>query len=347
MTKKVLLLLAITATVAISNDTRAQCSFTPTVTPSNLILCPNSQDTIWTQSYDSYQWYKGGAVVPGATNQYYIADAFMDAGNYFKVEVTQGGCTEMSDSVMVDGWAFLPPFVMNGGSFNIGPNGETLLCPSDSFFFVLMQPYTSSIQWSVNGQPIPGADNDTLYITQSGSYTVAGAPAVCPNWVQPVGVFLDVTVTTPAVPVISQMGNTLVIAPATLDSIQWFLNGVAIPGANAVGYTPAASGNYTVTAKDGFCSTASTPFNFTLTGVNTPAFEAGLTISPNPATDLITVAAGAAFKLQLIDQTGRLVLTAPKQSVSSTISLNSLVPGLYYLRIEHEGGLLVKPVVKN
>src|SRR5215510_8040249 len=88
----------------------AQCPFDPTVTPNNLILCPNESDTLWTQVYDSYQWYKDGNLIPGATNQYYVVNAFTDGGSYFAVSATASSCTEMSPQVLVDGWAFLPPF---------------------------------------------------------------------------------------------------------------------------------------------------------------------------------------------------------------------------------------------
>src|SRR5688500_19857611 len=76
---------------------KAQCSFTPTVTPNNLILCPNATDTLWTQPYDSYQWFKGGVPIPGATQQYYVVNYFADAGDYFKVSATVGTCTELAD----------------------------------------------------------------------------------------------------------------------------------------------------------------------------------------------------------------------------------------------------------
>src|SRR5687768_10000242 len=103
---------------------KGQCPFDPLVTPSNLILCPNESDTLWTQVYDSYQWYKDGNPIPGATNQYYVVNQFADAGSYFSVSATDSSCTEMSPQVLVDGWAFLPPFVMHQGDLGwMGSDG--------------------------------------------------------------------------------------------------------------------------------------------------------------------------------------------------------------------------------
>jgi hypothetical protein len=237
------------------NILRAQCAFTPTITPANLILCPNESDTLWTESYDSYQWYKAGMVVPGATLQYYVVDAFNDAGNYFKVEVTQSACTEMSDSVLVDGWAFLPPFVISEGNFT--------LCPGqDSVIFILGQPYTDNIQWMDNGAAIPGANDDTLIVYGAGSFTVEGTPPQCPNFVQTLGVSLDVTLYQP--PVITPQdlvlcsGGTDTLFVVASPGYQWYRDGVAIPGATQSFYITDTSGAFTITTTEGGCSLSDT-----------------------------------------------------------------------------------------
>src|SRR6188508_2656000 len=89
----------------------AQCPFDPTVTPSNLILCPGSTDTLWTQPYEAYQWYQNNTLVPGATNQFYV----VNSSDYYSVAATQYGCTEQSPQVLVDGWFFLLPYVIHSG----------------------------------------------------------------------------------------------------------------------------------------------------------------------------------------------------------------------------------------
>ena len=59
------------------------CALDPTVTPDPAILCPNSTDSLWTQEYNAYQWYRNGDIINGATNQYYVADANVDTGDLF------------------------------------------------------------------------------------------------------------------------------------------------------------------------------------------------------------------------------------------------------------------------
>lgn len=222
----------------------AQCSFTPTITPNGLIMCPTDPDTLWTQPYDSYQWYRGGQPIPGATQQYYVTDYIQDAGYYFKVEATQSACTEMSDSVLVDGWAFLPPFVISYGDMSLC-TGQT-----DSVIFEIGQPYTTNIQWFNNGVPIPGAHNDSLVVYGPGIYTVEGSPSVCPNYVASLGVPLDVgyyyttpLITPTSVNLCSGTSDTL-SSPDFATTYQWYKDGQLVQD-SAISYLIVnATGNY-------------------------------------------------------------------------------------------------------
>lgn len=237
----------------------AQCSFTPTVTPNNLVLCPNSQDTLWTQAYDSYQWLKDGAPITGATGQYHIVSASVDGGSMFSAIATQGGCTDTSVEVLVDGWAFLPPFVITEGNFGIDPNtsGNALFCAGDSILLILGSPYTESIQWFNNGVPIPGATDDTFVVTQGGAYTVQGAPATCPSYIATLGVSIGVDTfyaphITPDSVALCPGAQVNLTADPSAGTYQWYKNGTVISGATSQSYmaTAAASGtdHYYVTS---------------------------------------------------------------------------------------------------
>lgn len=174
------------ATIGISPMLRAQCPHNPTVTPTNVILCPGATDTLRTQVYDAYQWYRDGQLLAGDTLQY-RAVSTADAGSQFTVRARLNGCDELSPPVLVDGWMFLLPVVQTVGL------RDTLCLGRDTLILVLMQPYTTSIQWTRNGQPIPGANDDTLLVTTTGDYCVSGAPEICPNFLQTLGVIMSYT----------------------------------------------------------------------------------------------------------------------------------------------------------
>lgn len=218
----------------IGREAKAQCSFTPTVTPNNLILCPNETDTLWTQEYDSYQWYKDGVAIPGATLRFLVINQATAAGSYFKVNATLSACTELSDSVLVDGWAYLPPFVIHGGTYTINPNdGSSLLCQGVDTM-ILTFSYPANIQWFKDGVAIPGATTTELIVTQPGSYIVEGAPAVCPDDISTLGVTIDVSFITAHI-----SPDDLILCPNAIDTLsvdsgsnfQWYKAGVLIPGA--------------------------------------------------------------------------------------------------------------------
>ncbi|HLP57158.1 MAG TPA: T9SS type A sorting domain-containing protein [Fluviicola sp.] len=171
----------------------------PTISGDNM-LCPEGTGTVTTQTFQGYQWYQryyGSAdtvLIPGATSQSLLMDAANYAASYLIVEVTDGVTTEMSPEFLVDGWAFLPPAVMTTGDFTVGWNGETVICEGDTAYFELMQPYTTNIVWTNNGTPIPNQTNNVLEITAAGIYHVSGAPAECPDYIQNLGVALEVLV---------------------------------------------------------------------------------------------------------------------------------------------------------
>lgn len=175
----------------------AQCPFEPTVTGDTL-LCPDASGILITQEYDSYQWYRreftNGVpeLIPGANGQVLDVNSD-DLLYYFWVEATLDNCTEASPEVLVDGFVFLLPFLEHSGDYSFDPNtGSFVICTGDTMFMMLGNPYDANITWYRNGVPIPGENSQQLAVTEAGSYTVEGAPSICPDWVQPLGLLIEV-----------------------------------------------------------------------------------------------------------------------------------------------------------
>ena len=175
----------------------AQCTFDPTV-DGELILCPNSTSTLSTQEYDAYQWYRRefseptSSAIQGDTLQTISVSNPGDVLYYYSVAATLDGCTELSPEVLIDGWAFLPVTVSSTGDFDIGNNGESIVCIGDTMYFTLNLPYDTNITWFKDGSPIPGDTSTVLTVTTEGQYTVFAAPGICPSFVQSLGLNLDV-----------------------------------------------------------------------------------------------------------------------------------------------------------
>ncbi|MEP7319128.1 MAG: hypothetical protein ABI921_10310, partial [Panacibacter sp.] len=195
MKKNLLFTILIIAASLASIKLQAQCSFTPLITPDDLILCPDAVDTLsTTEAFDTYQWYQNNKLIPGATSRYYKVNSYDDAATYFKVTVTRDGCTATSAKVLVDGWAFASPVIISGGNGVYDPNrGATIVCPNDTLKLTYGLPYNQNVQWYDNYKPIPGATQQSYFVTEKGSFTVCGSPEVCPDFIQceliPVDVF--------------------------------------------------------------------------------------------------------------------------------------------------------------
>lgn len=313
---------------------KAQCDHDPTVTPNNLILCPNSPGELTTQVYDSYQWFKAGAPLTGETGQVLSVNAFTDAGYQFTVEATLAGCTEMSPPVLVDAWAFAGATIMTTGAepLYFSQNGP-VYCELDTVLLVMMPPFNTNVQWLNNGQPIPGATDDTLAVTSPGNFTANGEPAVCPGFVQNPGVEIGILFTDPVQPVIMMGDASMCVTPEGV-AYQWYLNGAPIAGDSPC-IVPEVAGSYTVNVVyDPDCSIPSEAF--LVTGVDDEEGTTNLGIFPSPANDQITltVLAGSVIgPWQLLDPSGRVVLQGTElKRASAVIDVSALRNGTYRLR---------------
>ena len=97
------------ATIGLNAGLWAQCAFTPTITPVDLILRPGESALLSTQEYDSYQWFRDEQPVDGVTQPTLAVDYFTDSGYCLTVLAEQDACSELSTPVLVQGWVFLLP----------------------------------------------------------------------------------------------------------------------------------------------------------------------------------------------------------------------------------------------
>jgi|GEM_PF-2541958 len=166
--------------------------------------------------------------------------------------------------------------VVDSDQLSINVTGGNSICAGASNEVVInltgLKPWT--LTWSdgfvqtVTVQPA----RRVLSPTQTTTYTISATDSLNSK---PVLGTVTITVNQkPVTPAITGPGSISVGAPFTLTanavatSYQWFLNGVAIPGATGSTYTKASAtledtGNYTVVASNGGCSSSSASFNLT------------------------------------------------------------------------------------
>lgn len=307
----------------------AQCDFVPTITPPQVILCPDESLELTTQAYDSYQWLMNGEAIDGATAATYTVSS-MDGGSEISVVATLDGCTDTSAAVLVGGWMFLPPYIISGGDepYLLDETGAHF-CQGDTLLLEMGMPYSENIVWYVNGDPIPGGTGTVLEVTTDGLYTASGAPAACPEFIQNVGVEVGADFAPVHRPEIVQTGNELCASPAGL-MFQWYLNGeeyASTPCIEAVSGTITVFVNY-----EQPCQVLSEPFIVSdVDESTTPAF----TVAPVPAAEAVRInwpaTATPKGAWQLLDMTGRTVRTGGFAGIRTVgIDVRSLAPGKYW-----------------
>ena len=316
----------------------AQCTFTPIITPDPVMTCPVGFTQVYVEgTYDSYQWFENGQPITGAIYPMIEMDG-ASIGNNLTVQCTLDGCTEMSAPVLVDGWIFLLPYVIHGGDEpnNIGFEGEMFFCEGDTALLVMGQPYTTTIQWTLDGMPIPGATNDTLVVTSNGYYSASGAPEVCPGYIQPLGLELGMFFLPPTTGEIVEVDGQLCIYPTGAQTVQWYLNGAPIVAGEC--FTPTITGIYTVaTSYEGACGPGmSAPYDFFL-GITDHGAPFELLARPNPASSECSIAAPRPLQgpWYLMDAAGRHVASGRFTGCTAcTLGRVDVEAGNYLLRIE-------------
>ncbi|CAN5582911.1 hypothetical protein BH10BAC2_BH10BAC2_10900 [soil metagenome] len=322
--------LAVAGLMAVSFAAKAQCDLKPVITPENTILCPGTKDTLsTTEVFDSYQWFKNSKPIAGATNRFYEIDQYEDAGNFFKVAVTRNGCCDTSKKVLVDGYVFLLPYVVTTGDPGIyNPNKDvTVQCPGDKIIMTMGLPYTENIQWYNLGRAIQGATGQKYTVTEKGSYTVCGSPAVCPSYTDcqsiPVNVTFDKADAT-----ITQKGDTLFTSKA--KNYQWYFNEKTIPGAKQNYLVPVKSGNYKVGINTSYnCTAISSAYYYTTT------LKEIVTVSPNPVNTVMRVHIEKPGVTQLViaDLFGNRYKQIPHTGSDAVLSVGDLHTGTYVLQL--------------
>ncbi len=152
----------------------------------------------------------------------------------------------------------------------------------------------------------------------------------------------------PAQPTITAIGNTLTSSPA--GGYQWYLNAVAIPGANNRNLVITQNGSYRVLVTDSLgCTNQSADLVITglAVGQNTLA---QVRIFPNPFNESITLDLPDATPVQyaVYDLQGRQLQAGNCKIVGENrIDMQSMYAGMYILRLQQKGQIVFYKLVRE
>jgi hypothetical protein len=125
------------------------------------------------------------------------------------------------------------------------------------------------------------------------------------------------------------------------STLQWYLDGVAIPGAIGTTYTVSAPGSYTVVANNG-CPSASEVF--TVLNIESVQMQNVANVFPNPSKGQIQVRANLENCLVMIFNAAGQVVTSQSLQAGKTLQVPQTA-GIYAVKIMGESGRLTQSKV--
>jgi len=306
----------------------------PTLIASNTSVC--SGPVSLTSGFSGVnQWFLNGVEIQGVTGNVLSAT---QPGTYTVVAKNYSCTSQPSDPITLQGAPATAPTIAGNQFVCLNQAQQT---------YTVSSPNGGSFEWSISGNgSIQGNYNGNsvnVLFNQTGACTLTVTETL-DNGCQVSSQYAIQAQNLPTQPIISIQGSDLVILNFNGGNIQWYLDGVAIQGANGVSYTPTAEGVYTVQISNTCGNATSDPVSWSITSIQTIDPSLGFRVYPNPykgqtniyyqLTQLSNV------KLEVYNMVGQLVHTIvnEKQSAGkynyefSAVKLN-MTAGSYLVKL--------------
>lgn len=236
------------------------------------------------------------------------------------------GCVNFATHIMTIGSGI--------GTLAVLPTpGATLCDTAQVYMYVTPSLPGLNYQWRLGGTNIPGATSSGYTAGTPGNYSVIVDNGSCSQ------LLAGTTVSSAPVPVIGFNPPSQLFA-GSFAAYQWYLNGVAIPGATSSVLNITGDGSYTLKVTDvNGCSVTSQEYLVKTTGAPAITTAGDIRIYPNPATSVLYIDAPVKVNVSLMSIDGKILA---EQKQASSINIGKLPKGMYMVLIYNENDLLLK-----
>ena len=193
---------------------------------------------------------------------------------------------------------------------------------------------------------IPTGPTSTYTVLGSNMYNCVGQS------IQMISVNPLPTVTAQSSRSVACLGEPISLTGGGADSYQWMSNSSYVQG-SSVSVNPGVTTTYTVTGTDANgCVNKTTIVQqvFNCVGINEHASSlSGLTIYPNPNSGSFNIALknGLTKTIEIMDVTGRTVLSENRSEDLISLNINQLANGIYYVKVKSDNAVEILKVVKQ
>ncbi|MEO8148204.1 MAG: kelch repeat-containing protein [Bacteroidia bacterium] len=322
---------------------------TPVVTvQGSSSICSGDSVRVYT-AYGSgftFQWYKDGSLISGATLYYYYAKT---SGNYsISVNNSCGTFTSAAQTITVNP---LPSAAITAG-------GPATFCSGGSVTLNAPAVANRSYQWIKDATNITGATAASYIATLAGSYKVnvtntsTGCSKITANPTSVTVNPLPAAIITPQGPTTFCAGGSVVLQANTATGLtyKWKKGVNYISGATSSNYTATVAGTYKVeVTKSNGCTKTSLGVV-----VYVPCREDGLfdadnynvTIYPDPANSELNLLLSSTdnFEFEILNTLGETLI---KQQNKNVIDIANLSSGVYFIKIKQGDHLFTQKFVKQ
>lgn len=138
---------------------------------------------------------------------------------------------------------------------------------------------TGTVQWYKDGVEISGATSSELVVTEAGNYTAEATNCICKS-----SQATALAISMSPLPIKPEVAlNTNILSTTSTGTLQWYVDGNLISGANAQTFEPSVSGTYTVMLTNNCGSVTSEPIVYNMpTSIKNFANTYSFGAYPNP-----------------------------------------------------------------